>query len=251
MIISHKHKFIFVKCGKVAGTSIEIALRKHLGDSDISTPVADYDEIYASKNEIPGPQNYRNSKYYDKRISRGSHGVFYEHAWAHEIRGMVGEDIWSDYYTFAIERDPREKSLSTYYHHKYGITFPLYRNIYNAINIHSPFMSELNHPHPSIAKVCSLSRWLKEDKKHSFSENWSRYTVNDTVIVDKVYSFNNISSLIRDLEKIISSKLDVPRLKSGFRKDRSLTLKEQKLLDSLSENSIYKREFEILSIDMK
>ena len=52
MIISHKYKFIFVKCGKVAGTSIEIALRKCLGDKDISTPVVDYDEAYAKYKKI-------------------------------------------------------------------------------------------------------------------------------------------------------------------------------------------------------
>ncbi len=249
MIISHKHKFIFVKCGKVAGTSIEIALRKCLGDKDISTPVVDYDEAYAKYKKIPEAQNYRNSEYYNKRVSGGSRGVFYEHAWAYEIRGLVGSTIWDDYYTFAIERDPRDKSLSTYYHHKYGIEFPLYRNIYNAINIYSPFMGQLNHPHPSIAKVCSLSRWLKEDAIHAFSENWNRYTVNDNVIVDKIYSFNDMTTLISDLEDLVSSRLDVPRLKSGFRKKRSLSKNEHLLLNKLLENDIYKKEFKVLGLE--
>ena len=42
MIISHKHKFIFIKPIKVGGTSIEIALAKHCGVDDIITPISNY-----------------------------------------------------------------------------------------------------------------------------------------------------------------------------------------------------------------
>jgi len=248
MIISHKHKFIFVKCGKVAGTSIEIALRPYLGEEDTSTPVVDYDELYAKENGIPLPQNYKNSEHYNKRVREGSRGIYYEHAWAYEIKGLVGDEIWDNYYTFAIERDPRDKSLSTYFHHKYGIEFPLYRNLYNAIELYSPFTDKIKRPHPSIAKVCSLSRWLEEDAKYAFSENWCRYTANDKLIVDKVYSFNDISLLVSDLENMVSSKLNIPRLKSGFRKNKTLTLNETRLLNNLSNNEIYQKEFEMLGL---
>ena len=85
MIISHKHKFIFVKCGKVAGSSLEIALRPHLGEDDIATPVAEDSESDHYQNL--GPKNYRNSSQYDERVRKaGSRGVFYEHAWAYEIK---------------------------------------------------------------------------------------------------------------------------------------------------------------------
>ena len=39
MIVSHKHKFIFLKTKKTAGTSIELALTKLCGDDDIITPL--------------------------------------------------------------------------------------------------------------------------------------------------------------------------------------------------------------------
>ena len=39
MIISHKHKFIFIKTFKVSGTSMEIALSRHIGGKDILTPL--------------------------------------------------------------------------------------------------------------------------------------------------------------------------------------------------------------------
>ena len=48
MIISHRHKFIYLKPRKVAGTSVEVALAQHCGDDDIVTPVSafnpDWDE---------------------------------------------------------------------------------------------------------------------------------------------------------------------------------------------------------------
>lgn len=57
MIFSHKHKFIFIKGRKVAGTSIEIALSPHCGPQDILTPISPADEL--ARLALGGqPQNY-------------------------------------------------------------------------------------------------------------------------------------------------------------------------------------------------
>ena len=248
MIISHKHKIIFVKCGKVAGTSVEMALRPHLGEDDVVTPVDANDELFAKENGISTARNFENSAvYYDRVRDGSSRGIFYEHAWAYEIKGLISSEVWNSYFKFAIERDPREKSLSTYYHNRNGIRWPKYRNIANMAQNLLPISKNLPLAHPSIAKFVNLERWLQEDRANTFCENWCRYTVNDKLIVDKVYNFSELNTLVEDLNNIVGSAIKLPRLKSQFREYKSLSLLEQKLLDKLLDNETYQREFELIS----
>jgi hypothetical protein len=57
MIISHEHKFIFIKTKKTAGTSIELALSQLCGPDDIIPPTTESDETL----RVPGsePRNWR------------------------------------------------------------------------------------------------------------------------------------------------------------------------------------------------
>ena len=48
MIISHKHKFIFIKPRKVAGTTIELKLSPHLEAGDYATPIEPDEEYLRS-----------------------------------------------------------------------------------------------------------------------------------------------------------------------------------------------------------
>ena len=62
MIISHKHKFIFIKTRKTAGTSIELFLSRFCGPEDIITP-------------FQSPENERNysKNYFKKEIDLHSY----------------------------------------------------------------------------------------------------------------------------------------------------------------------------------
>jgi hypothetical protein len=90
MIVSHRHKFIFVHLGRTGGRSLTTALAEHCGDSDVITKV---------RSSCP---------------ARNAAG-FGRHDSAAAIRAKVGEGVWNDYFKFAFERNPWDKIVSRYW----------------------------------------------------------------------------------------------------------------------------------------
>lgn len=214
MIISHKHKFIFVKTAKVAGTSLEMALREHLGEDDISTPVVSYDEEKAEENGYPGPQNF-NEDYEVRTKTSCARGISHEHSWAYEIRGMLDREIWDEYFKFTIDRDPFDKSLSNYFHYSRSENRTIYTKILSHIKkiVSRGGLSSPVH----VANTCNLKEWLEFDVKYEFSQNFYRYTVDDEVIVDRVYDFSKMDIMISELEKMIGGGVAAPAYKKRFK----------------------------------
>lgn len=89
MIVSHRHKFIFMHLGRTGGRSLTMALAKHCGPDDVISTVSG-------------------------RCGQNEDGIR-RHAPASEIRRQVGEDVWNEYFTFTIERNPWDKILSRYW----------------------------------------------------------------------------------------------------------------------------------------
>lgn len=91
MIVSHKHKFVFIKTVKTAGTSVEIDLNKILGPDDIATPI---------KPAVDGhkPQNYeyKNFGILRRRMKN--------HMRAVEVLDIIGREVFQSYFVFCIER---------------------------------------------------------------------------------------------------------------------------------------------------
>lgn len=92
MLVSHKHRFIFIKTRKTAGTSVEVELAKIMVPTDLVTPV-----IPAVEGHVP-----RN------------HDGFWNHMPARKARRAIGRDIFDSYLKFAIEREPVDKCISFY-----------------------------------------------------------------------------------------------------------------------------------------
>ena len=121
MIISHTHKFIFIKCRKTASTSLEIALSEICGPEDVITPIHPLDEAVRKKMGFRGTQNthvpfkFYKLKDWGRLILKGRKKIFYNHMPAKEIREYVESEIWNTYFKFCVERNPFDKIISHYY----------------------------------------------------------------------------------------------------------------------------------------
>ena len=99
MIVSHKHRFVFIKTRKTGGSSIEQALSEYCGKDDVLTPLPQ--EV-----KIPYlPRNYmKNDQMLDPHFS------------GKKILELFPET--KDYTWFTVERHPYTKTISAYYYIK-------------------------------------------------------------------------------------------------------------------------------------
>ncbi len=126
MILSEKHRFLFLKGQKVAGTSIEVLLSAFCGEKDIITPITPIDE----KQRLVGPgrvaQNYgadpgEYERYLNKlRTSsdaaigelKAPKGGYSNHMRLVDVEENYGP-IPADWTIFAVERNPYSKVISS------------------------------------------------------------------------------------------------------------------------------------------
>ena len=111
MIVSHAHKFVFLKTKKTVGTSIELALSTLCGDDDIITPLTEIDEAQRASGR--GAQNWRKHGWWGSarpffqrrffKFTAEDYG-FYNHMPAEQARALLNDDgAWRSYFKFAFE----------------------------------------------------------------------------------------------------------------------------------------------------
>jgi hypothetical protein len=128
MILSHKHRFIFLKTKKTAGTSVELALSEICGPYDIVTPLIPSDEALR---RFGGPRNFRvpprlRPLGWQARLKVGQDErraglVYYNHMTAAQVRKLVDPEVWHTYRKVTIERNPWDREVSYYFwQNKFG-----------------------------------------------------------------------------------------------------------------------------------
>jgi hypothetical protein len=176
MIISHEHKFIFLKTKKTAGTAIEAALSELCGPQDVITPFRTDSE--ADRKGRP-PQNYRiehplkparslwrkllmrPERYYHQTVG------YYEHMPAWRVRAYVGEEIWQSYFKLAFDRNPWDRQVSWYF-----------------------YKTKSKQERPSFETFMAK-------RKDAFVDNYQLYTIDGQVALDFVGRYERLEDDLR------------------------------------------------------
>lgn len=200
MIISHKHKFIFLKTNKTAGTSIEIALSAACGGEDIISPISPTDQETRASLGYRGPQHHQ-AKAVEygvgdiaKLLIKGSKkNRYYGHISATRVKALIGGKIWNSYYKFCFERNPWDRVISLYY------------------------WRCKKEPRPPIGKFIDSGALMRLKKK-----GIELYSIDGKVAVDKIYRFESIEAELESIKTHlgITKDLHLPHAKSKFRKDK-------------------------------
>ncbi len=205
MIISHRHRFIFIKTGKTAGTCVEIALAGLCGPEDVITPIVPEDEAVRRGMGHRGPQGWvvpvsgwtradwvrvlRRPTRPGKARPR-----FYHHMPAAEIAARVGPGVWGSYFKFCFARNPWDRAVSMYFWRYPGAERPSFRAF-----VMSPEFEQLR------------------------AGSWGRYTIGGRVAVDRVCRFESLESDLREVLDGLGlgdAAVRLPVTKAGRRGDR-------------------------------
>ncbi|MGF1535240.1 MAG: hypothetical protein ACFB4J_01975 [Elainellaceae cyanobacterium] len=184
MIISHKHRFIFIKTMKTASTSLEVFLSQHCGDRGVITPIYPPVKPHHAQNYQSGfnplPELWLRARHRQPLQSTlkdyRTCNRFYNHLPAYAIRARVPRQIWRTYFKFCVERNPWDKTLSYYHMRRYDSKQPL------------SFKAYLSHG--------------------DFCLNYPYYTDlgGDRIIVDRVIHYEALSQGLSD----VCQRLDIP-----------------------------------------
>jgi hypothetical protein len=201
VIVSHEHRFIFLKTRKTAGTSVELLLSRIAGPDAIVTPITPEEPGHEPRSHKGGRREelrwlHANPKGRARSVptlisgrNRDRRRDYYNHMPAWLVRAKVGETTWNDYFKFCFERNPWDKVLSLYW-----------------------WVTREDEDPPS------FSRWLRTDS--TVRSDWSIYSIRDELAMDSVGRYESLGS---DLRKLLGrvgldvGDFELPRAKQGVR----------------------------------
>jgi len=200
MIISHRHKFIFLRTTKTASTSMEISLSRFCGPQDVITPINPLDEPIRRELGIV-PQNYtrprRPWEFRPKDIVSyllyqqwPEKKLYWNHMPARLIRKKVTPEVWNSYFKFCFVRNPWDRAVSRYY-------WNLSRD----------------------SRQTNLNKSLRRNNPNS---NFEIYSIDGQLAVDFVGRFENMQTDLQKVYERLNLPFDgwLPRTKAKSRADK-------------------------------
>lgn len=223
MIISHSHKFIFIKSLKTAGTSIEAALSQHCGGNDVVVPINAFAHNRDEKGELVHQGMNADDVY--RKIG--------QHVDAPTIQARLPAEVWNSYFKFSITRNPWDRALSYFFWD---------RRKDSAINPRKRFYHYLGVPFDEFSIIKDQfsqfilnKTWAQGDDDRfniidgqhryrvpaeGYLENNDRfYSINDQLCVDFVIRYEHLEEDYNELCRRIGIPVTgLPHLKTGIRK---------------------------------
>jgi hypothetical protein len=190
MIVSHRHRFIFLKTSKTASTSVEIALSKYCGEQDVITPISQRDERRRKALGYPGPRNYVLPEPVEPGAGTRGPRRFRRHMRAIRVRDLLPPAVWESYYKFCVVRNPWDRLVSMYFW-----------------RTRSP-------------DAGGIDSFLADGLPRSLRRlGIDIYTIDGEVVVDRLCRFDHLEQDLEEVRKTIGlpGPLDLPAAKTGIR----------------------------------
>jgi hypothetical protein len=194
MIISHTHRYLFIKSTKTAGTSIEAALSAHCGGDDVVTPLGDYE----FNRDPSGAWVHRSM----------NEGAYKQHDDALTIKRSLPAEIWNGYFKFSIARNPWERTLSRFFwnHRNDPALKKPVKRFWHSLGV--PF-DELGAAREAFARFLREEEWDTNDRF---------YVIDDALCVDYVIRYENLTGDLNEVcRRVGLPQMALPNLKSGMR----------------------------------
>lgn len=177
MIVSHEHRFIFLRTEKTASTSLTSALREMVGDEAFSTDL-----------RRPGWAKY--SLIHHGALKRQMPELFglHPHATVRQARRVLGKKIFDNYFKFSVERNPWDRQVSLYVHREW-----------------KKGNRDANFDRDMRSTVYRATEYTRLN-------NWSIYAIGDTIVADRVLRYEDLSNELQRLLRSLglSGAIDLP-----------------------------------------
>lgn len=183
MIVSHRHKFIFFKTRKTAGSSLQVALAEHCGPNDIITG------------------QYRlgiDDNSHSAGLNMNKFCSTHPHPELAQVKLFLGEEVWNSYFKFAFVRNPFDIAVSRY---------------------HWDLKGKMGVQETSVE---GFQDWVKSGKLFNKDRAHLYTSTNGYVDLDFIGYYENLEEDLDYICNAIGlDTLSLPKLKSGYRDNSS------------------------------